>query len=249
MAVKVSRWPEMCSRWQKMCPGGRKDVPMAEKDVPRAGKYVPVAEIAFQVAEIAFQVAEIDQNPGEGAWMWCQPCAPVPSFPLGPGTAVYPTHPAAAHFPASSKIVRAWAVPGLCDFGLGWWAVGAPKRPLGMVGMGDGTCAGGTGRWRERGAGCRLRLGMSGAGVARAWRGHSLFPREKRPRPRPVRVRFFKFYHVPRVRSASGPRPLPFLPGDFPAPACRKGFRRPALGGDALWAQSRAKVGERRRRS
>eukprot|EP00661_Eupelagonemidae_sp_cell13_P019276 gene19276-biopygen8452 len=31
--------------------------------------------------------------------------------------------------------------------------------------------------------------------------------------PRPVRVRFFKFYRVPRVRSASGPRPLPFSPG------------------------------------
>eukprot|EP00661_Eupelagonemidae_sp_cell13_P011550 gene11550-biopygen19894 len=30
---------------------------------------------------------------------------------------------------------------------------------------------GGTGRWRGRGAGYRLRLGMSGAGVARAWRG------------------------------------------------------------------------------
>eukprot|EP00661_Eupelagonemidae_sp_cell13_P012482 gene12482-biopygen19956 len=28
--------------------------------------------------------------------------------------------------------------------------------------------------------------------------------------PRPVRVRFFKFYRAPRVRSASGPRPLPF---------------------------------------
>eukprot|EP00661_Eupelagonemidae_sp_cell13_P003079 gene3080-biopygen14229 len=30
--------------------------------------------------------------------------------------------------------------------------------------------------------------------------------------PRPVRVRFFKFYRAPRVRSASGPRPLPFPP-------------------------------------
>eukprot|EP00661_Eupelagonemidae_sp_cell13_P015442 gene15442-biopygen9712 len=37
--------------------------------------------------------------------------------------------------------------------------------------------------------------------------------REKRPRPRPVRVHFFKFYRAPRVRSASGPRPLPFSPG------------------------------------
>eukprot|EP00661_Eupelagonemidae_sp_cell13_P016914 gene16914-biopygen17294 len=57
--------------------------------------------------------------------------------------------------------------------------------------------------------------------MARAWRGlQAIFglggaghpPRphqfpvtswEKRPRPRPVRVRFFKFYRAPRVRSAS----------------------------------------------
>eukprot|EP00661_Eupelagonemidae_sp_cell13_P008886 gene8886-biopygen21183 len=32
--------------------------------------------------------------------------------------------------------------------------------------------------------------------------------------PRPVRVRFFKFYRASRVRSASGPRSLPFLPGE-----------------------------------
>eukprot|EP00661_Eupelagonemidae_sp_cell13_P024691 gene24691-biopygen19443 len=31
--------------------------------------------------------------------------------------------------------------------------------------------------------------------------------------PRPVRVRFFKFYRAPCVRSASGPCPLPFSPG------------------------------------
>eukprot|EP00661_Eupelagonemidae_sp_cell13_P017060 gene17060-biopygen6813 len=31
--------------------------------------------------------------------------------------------------------------------------------------------------------------------------------------PRPVRVRSFEFYRAPRVRSASGPRPLPFPPG------------------------------------
>eukprot|EP00661_Eupelagonemidae_sp_cell13_P018836 gene18836-biopygen23448 len=31
--------------------------------------------------------------------------------------------------------------------------------------------------------------------------------------PRPVRVRFFKLYRAPRVRSASGPRPLPLSPG------------------------------------
>eukprot|EP00661_Eupelagonemidae_sp_cell13_P008481 gene8481-biopygen12140 len=31
--------------------------------------------------------------------------------------------------------------------------------------------------------------------------------------PRPVRVRFFKYYRAVRVLSASGPRPLPFLPG------------------------------------
>eukprot|EP00661_Eupelagonemidae_sp_cell13_P016820 gene16820-biopygen14358 len=37
--------------------------------------------------------------------------------------------------------------------------------------------------------------------------------REKRPRPRPARVRFFELYRAPRVRSASGPRPLPFSPG------------------------------------
>eukprot|EP00661_Eupelagonemidae_sp_cell13_P023654 gene23654-biopygen16368 len=30
--------------------------------------------------------------------------------------------------------------------------------------------------WRRRGAGYRLQFGMSGAGVARAWRGHFLFP-------------------------------------------------------------------------
>eukprot|EP00661_Eupelagonemidae_sp_cell13_P010673 gene10673-biopygen6299 len=30
--------------------------------------------------------------------------------------------------------------------------------------------------------------------------------------PRPVRVRFFEFDRAARVRSASGPRPLPFLP-------------------------------------
>eukprot|EP00661_Eupelagonemidae_sp_cell13_P016913 gene16913-biopygen2282 len=35
---------------------------------------------------------------------------------------------------------------------------------------------------------------------------------EKRPRPRPARVRFFEFCRAPRVRSASGLRPLPFLP-------------------------------------
>eukprot|EP00661_Eupelagonemidae_sp_cell13_P024957 gene24957-biopygen20939 len=55
--------------------------------------------------------------------------------------------------------------------------------------------------------------------------------RDKRPRPRPVRVRFFKFYRAPRVRSASGPRPLPFSPGDvLPAPLgpnvfCRRDLR------------------------
>eukprot|EP00661_Eupelagonemidae_sp_cell13_P022291 gene22291-biopygen22232 len=37
-------------------------------------------------------------------------------------------------------------------------------------------------------------------------------PWEKRPRPRPVRVRFFGLYRAVRVRSVSGPRPLPFLP-------------------------------------
>eukprot|EP00661_Eupelagonemidae_sp_cell13_P011361 gene11361-biopygen18388 len=31
--------------------------------------------------------------------------------------------------------------------------------------------------------------------------------------PRPVRVRFFKFYRAPRVRSASGTCPLQFSPG------------------------------------
>eukprot|EP00661_Eupelagonemidae_sp_cell13_P007376 gene7376-biopygen1502 len=36
--------------------------------------------------------------------------------------------------------------------------------------------AGGTGKWRRRGAGFRLRFGMSGADMARAWRGHFLFP-------------------------------------------------------------------------
>eukprot|EP00661_Eupelagonemidae_sp_cell13_P024934 gene24934-biopygen16463 len=35
---------------------------------------------------------------------------------------------------------------------------------------------GGTGHWRGRGAGYRLQFGMSGAGVARAWRGHVMFP-------------------------------------------------------------------------
>eukprot|EP00661_Eupelagonemidae_sp_cell13_P013558 gene13558-biopygen12560 len=34
--------------------------------------------------------------------------------------------------------------------------------------------------------------------------------------PRPVRVRFLKLYRAPRVRSASGPRPLPFFPDPFP---------------------------------
>eukprot|EP00661_Eupelagonemidae_sp_cell13_P015903 gene15903-biopygen2200 len=41
--------------------------------------------------------------------------------------------------------------------------------------------------------------------------------REKRPCPRPVRVRSASVsldsIVRPRVRSASGPRPLPFLPG------------------------------------
>eukprot|EP00661_Eupelagonemidae_sp_cell13_P013424 gene13424-biopygen490 len=31
--------------------------------------------------------------------------------------------------------------------------------------------------------------------------------------PRPVRIRFFTCYSAPRVRSAHGPRPLPFIPG------------------------------------
>eukprot|EP00661_Eupelagonemidae_sp_cell13_P019480 gene19480-biopygen6987 len=59
-------------------------------------------------------------------------------------------------------------------------------------------------------------------------------PREKRPRPRLVRVRFFKCYDAPRVRPASCPRPLQFLP-ELAAPAqaagcnrmgCRKGPTR-----------------------
>eukprot|EP00661_Eupelagonemidae_sp_cell13_P023879 gene23879-biopygen17870 len=36
---------------------------------------------------------------------------------------------------------------------------------------------------------------------------------EKQLRPRPVRVRSFECYRAPRVRFASGPRPLPFFPG------------------------------------
>eukprot|EP00661_Eupelagonemidae_sp_cell13_P008892 gene8892-biopygen7655 len=39
---------------------------------------------------------------------------------------------------------------------------------------------------------------------------------EERLCPRPVRVRFFDFYRAPCVRPASGPRPLPFLPGGQP---------------------------------
>eukprot|EP00661_Eupelagonemidae_sp_cell13_P019273 gene19273-biopygen23476 len=47
-------------------------------------------------------------------------------------------------------------------------------------------------------------------------------PREKRPRPRPVRVRSFKFYLAPRVRSAFGPRPLPFFPAESPGTCFRR---------------------------
>eukprot|EP00661_Eupelagonemidae_sp_cell13_P023364 gene23364-biopygen11829 len=53
-------------------------------------------------------------------------------------------------------------------------------------------------------------------GGAMMWCGLFVLPRrgpwEKRPRPRPVRVRFFDSYRAARVRSASGPRPLPFPP-------------------------------------
>eukprot|EP00661_Eupelagonemidae_sp_cell13_P022565 gene22565-biopygen2747 len=62
-----------------------------------------------------------------------------------------------------------------------------------------------------------LALGSSGASWAVGssaprgwgWQGETATPAYG---PRPVRVRFFKVYRAPRVRSASGPRPLPFSP-------------------------------------
>eukprot|EP00661_Eupelagonemidae_sp_cell13_P008169 gene8169-biopygen10626 len=45
-------------------------------------------------------------------------------------------------------------------------------------------------------------------------RGNDLIYREKRPRPRPARVRSASVSSNSIVRPASGPRPLPFFPGE-----------------------------------